>query len=160
MSQPLMQVLFSIVSGKLSDKFNPGTIATFGMSVCAAGIFAASFFESGTSVFQIVSTLLFIGVGFGIFSPSNMAVIMGSVRPREYGVASSLLATMRSIGMLSSITIVTVLLGFFIGENVAVETNITGYVDMLRTTFRLFSLLSVAGIFLSMGRIRRKIESH
>lgn len=156
MSQPLMQVLFSFVSGRLSDEINPGKIATVGMSLCAIGIFTMSFVTSNTEIYKIILILLFIGFGFGIFSPSNMAVIMGSVKPREYGVASSILATMRSMGMLSSMTIVTVALSYFIGHNVSAENNILGYMQMFGLIFRLFAVLSVIGVFLSLGRIREK----
>ena len=45
-----------------------------------------------------------------------MTTIMGSVGPARYGIASSLVATTRSIGMLAAMTVITILLGLFMGK--------------------------------------------
>jgi hypothetical protein len=42
---------------------------------------------------------------------------MGSVEPRHLGVASGLNSTMRTLGMLSSMTIITVIFSVFMGSH-------------------------------------------
>jgi len=54
---------------------------------------------------MIYLLLIFFGLGFALFSSANMNQVMSSVTPKYYGVASSMVGTMRTVGMLTSISI-------------------------------------------------------
>ena len=48
----------------------------------------------------MVALLILLGFGFSLFSSPNTNAVMGSIDKRFYGVASGVLSTMRSMGMM------------------------------------------------------------
>ena len=155
--QPLIQVFFSYTAGRASEKYSPSKIATAGMALCAAGLFIASGIEADSSMSLIYFTLALMGLGFGLFSSPNMVAIMSSIGPGEYGVASSLVAIMRTTGMLTSMTIVTIILSFIMGERVINYESRDIYVYVMKQTLIIFSIMSVAGIFFSLARVKGSV---
>ena len=101
-------------------------------------------------VFTVMLVLL--GVGFGMFSSPNMSAIIGSVDKKYYGTASSMVATMRTVGMLMSMTIIAVVLSYFMGDASLAVANKQEFVNSLHLSMILFSLMSVVGIGFSMIR--------
>jgi hypothetical protein len=82
---------------------------------------------------------------------------MGSVAPKYLGVASGLSASMRTLGMMTSMTIITVILSIFMrGHAVTPETQ-GAFLLCMRTALVCFSLLCAAGIGCSLGRLRRAV---
>ncbi|MFH0728404.1 MAG: MFS transporter [Pseudomonadota bacterium] len=151
--QPIIQAVIAPIAGRLADRYSPSKIATIGMSICAIGLLAAARLTETSSLHTVFGVLIPIGIGFGVFSTPNTAVIMASVQARDYGMASSMLATMRSMGMLTSMTIVTFLLSWFMGNQpVSIHTG-HDFMNSMRTTFIIFSVLSLMGIVCSLGRI-------
>lgn len=151
--QPVMQAITALIAGRLSDRYSPSKIATFGIGLCTIGLFTAATLSRASSLHTIFCVLVFLGLGFGIFSSPNTAIIMSSVQPRDYGMASSMAATMRGMGMLTSMTIVTLILSWFMGDQpVSVQTG-DDFMKSMRTTFIIFSMLSLVGIGCSLSRI-------
>ena len=115
-SQPLVQAVFSPMAGRLSDKMEPRLLASVGMALTALGLLLLVLLGSDTSLSFIIASLVILGLGFGVFSSPNTNAIMSSVEDRFYGVASSMLATMRLIGQMLSMGIVMVVFAVFIGR--------------------------------------------
>ena len=152
--QPVAQALFSPFCGRLSDRFSAAWVATAGMALCAAGLAISVAISASTSLAVLVSIFLLLGLGFALFSSPNMSVIMGSVAPRYLGVASGLVGSMRTLGMMTSMTIITVLLSVFMkGHAITFETQIDFLLTM-RAALACFCLLCGAGILCSIGRLR------
>ncbi len=152
--QPLIQACLAPVSGILADKYSPSILATLGMAVCAAGLGLAAFIGQNSPVAHVVVVLMVMGVGFAMFSTPNMATIMGSVGPAHYGIASSLAATMRSAGMLSTTAIITLLLSIYMGDAPVSVDTIPGFLGTMHTGFVVFALFSLVGILFSLVRVR------
>jgi len=153
--QPATQALLSPVAGLLSDRFNAGAMATLGMALCGAGLLGLGQLGADSGIWIVGSLLVVMGLGFALFASPNMSVIMGSVAPKDYSIASSLVATMRTFGMSLSMGVATVVFGFLLhGRQVSVE-NIPQYLDSMRIIFSVCAVLCVAGVFCSMGRVRR-----
>jgi EmrB/QacA subfamily drug resistance transporter len=87
-SQPIAMTLLSPIAGKLSDKKNPGVIASAGMGLTAAGLILLCFINAKTPNYLIVLLLILMGIGFGLFSSPNSNAIMSSVEKHHLGVAS------------------------------------------------------------------------
>ena len=151
--QPVIMAAFAPIAGRLSDAYPPGRIATIGMGLCAVGLAVASSLDAEATLPMIFTVLGFLGLGFGFFSSPNTTAIMSSVTARHYGVASSLVATMRSVGMLTSMTVITVILTIYMGENAISPETRMDFVASMQTTLMIFSGLSVIGILFSMGRL-------
>jgi hypothetical protein len=80
---------------------------------------------------------------------------MGSIPTRYLGVASGLNSTMRTLGMMASMTVITIIFSIFMGGQ-AVTLQTQGlFLDSMRTALLTFSALCCIGIFFSFGRIRK-----
>ncbi len=154
--QPVIQAVLSPVAGSFADRLSPAKMATAGMAICAAGLGLAAFINSTSEISLVIQILIIMGIGFALFSTPNMTTIMGSVEPSHYGIASSLVATMRTLGMLTAMTIITTLLSMFMGNAGITPETIPGFIRTLHVGFICFSLLSLIGIIFSTVRVQRK----
>jgi MFS family permease len=151
-SQPVMMALLSPLAGKLSDKFNPGVIASIGMGLTATGLILLCFVTATSPVYMIVGLLIIMGIGFGLFSSPNSNAIMSSVEKKHLGVASGVVGTMRMVGQMLSMGIAMMLLALYVGQVAITPTAFPGLISAIRTGFVIFSLLCIIGIFASLAR--------
>lgn len=151
--QPVFQAVLSPWFGSLADRVSPAGLATTGMALCALSLGLASQIDAATPLYMIMGVLALMGVGFGLFSSPNTTTVMGSVPPKSYGVASSFLATMRTMGMLCSMTVITLVFKHFMGDHpVSPETG-SSFLASMRLCMMFFCLLCAAGVFCSMVRL-------
>ncbi len=151
-SQPLAMTLLSPLAGKLSDKHNPGVIASSGMAMTALGLILLCFITIDTPFYIIALLLLLMGIGFALFSSPNSNAIMSSVEKRHLGVASAAVGTMRMVGQMMSMGIAMMLIALYIGRNPINPSNYPGLISAMKTGFIIFSVLSFFGIFASLAR--------
>ena len=151
-SQPIAMTLLSPLAGKLSDRRNPGVIASAGMGLTATGLILLCFIKETTPNYLIILLLVMMGIGFGLFSSPNSNAIMSSVEKRHLGVASGVVGTMRMIGQMMSMGIAMMLLSLYIGDQTINKATYPGLMASMRTGFLIFSILSVFGIFASLAR--------
>ncbi len=151
-AQPMMMAIFSPIAGRLSDRFQVRYLATAGMTMCTLGLAAFAFLGSQTPLWHIVAVLLWVGLGFALFSSPNMNTIMGSVDRTQYGVASGTSATMRVLGQITSMTIATIYFAVvFAGRAVAAVSNEV-FLSAMTPGFITFALISAVGIYFSFYR--------
>ena len=148
-SQPIMMALLSPLAGRLSDKYNPGIIASFGMGLTAAGLILLCFITVHSTVYFIITLLIIMGVGFALFSSPNSNAIMSSVEKKHLGVASGVLGTMRMAGQMFSMGIAMMLLAVYIGQQS--PANYPCLIAGMRAVV-IFSILCIVGIFASLAR--------
>jgi MFS family permease len=153
--QPLVQAFFSPFCGRLSDRIPAAYVATSGMAFCALGLAVAAGLNADSSLPQVFLLLVFLGLGFALFSSPNVSMIMGSVAARNLGVASGLNATMRTLGMLTSMMIITLIFATLMqGQPVTAATQ-QAFLASMRLALMIFSGLCVIGIGCSLGRVSR-----
>lgn len=153
--QPIVQTLFSPLCGKLADRYPASQVATLGMGLCAVGLGIAATLDAGSPLHLVMAMLALLGLGFALFSSPNTSVIMGSVAPRHLGVASGLSATMRTLGMMTSMTIITVIFSVLMaGEPVTAATQ-DAFLRSMTWALLTFCTLCLLGILCSLGRIRK-----
>ena len=151
-SQPIAMTLLSPIAGRLSDKRNPGVIASFGMGFTATGLILLCFLTQDTPDYLIILLLILMGTGFGLFSSPNSNAIMSSVEKKHLGVASGVVGTMRMVGQMLSMGIAMMLLAIYIGKQPIVPDTYPGLLAGMKTGFVIFSGLCVVGIFASLAR--------
>lgn len=154
-SQPIAMTILSPIAGKLSDKRNPGVIASIGMGMTGMGLVLLCFVSASTPDYLIVLLLFMMGVGFGLFSSPNSNAIMSSVEKRHLGVASGVVGTMRMIGQMMSMGIAMMLISLYIGKQTINPSTYPGLIKAMKTGFAIFSVLSVFGIFASLARNKK-----
>jgi hypothetical protein len=95
---------------------------------------------------------MILGLGFALFSSPNTNAVMSSVEKKSYGIASSILGTMRLTGQMFSMGIAMLVFSLIMGK-VKIEPSV--YPDFLRSMhviFTVFALLCIAGVFASLSR--------
>lgn len=151
-AQPIVMAIFSPIAGRLSDRIQPRLLTTAGMAMCTIGlVFFASFNES-TSMLLIIAVLLWVGMGFALFSSPNMNTIMSSVEKTQYGLASGTAATMRVVGQIFSMTVATLFFAGFMGKVAIESVSDKQFLLAMQYSFVFFAIISLVGIYFSFSR--------
>ena len=157
LAQPVMQVIASPLSGRLSERMAPARLATIGMLISAAGLFAAAVTVGpDTPLWLLVLELAVIGTGFGVFVTPNSTAIMGSVQKRQFGLASGMVASMRTLGMAVSMTSITLVFAVFMSDAAIGPDTLPAFLTSLRVGLITFAVYSCLGVLLSFLRGTRR----
>jgi MFS family permease len=151
-AQPIMMSVFSPLVGRLSDKIQPRYLASMGMAMCSIGLFVLSQFDENTPVWTIVTVLLWEGIGFALFSSPNMNTIMSSVEKSSLGIASGTAASMRVVGQIISMTIVTLLFSVLFDGKMMADVSGESFLTAMHWGFGIFGILGIIGIYFSFNR--------
>lgn len=149
---PAIMALLSPLMGKLSDKHSPHIMSATGMAICALSLFMLAFLPAKGSLFYTTGALSVAGVGSSIFSSPNTNAVMASVKKEDYSVASSVLATMRSIGHTSAMTAVTVIVAMYMGNGSLEDAEPEILTSAMHMCFFIFGGLCILGIFMALRR--------
>ncbi|MCT0958245.1 DHA2 family efflux MFS transporter permease subunit [Weissella cibaria] len=122
---PVAMLVFSAVSGTLADKMDREYVTLFSLTVLAVVMF--SWFFAGANTPMLVVGLLLAGSGFGMafFQSPNNALIMSNAPQDKLGVAGSLNALARNLGMITGTTLVTSVL--YAVMSAQLGTSVTTY---------------------------------
>ncbi|MBC7095793.1 MFS transporter [Thermococcus sp.] len=151
-AQPVVMAIFSPLAGRLSDRVEPGIIASAGMALTTVSLSLFTFLSEKTSLEVIVASLILLGFGLALFSSPNTNAIMSSVERRFYGVASATLATMRLTGQTLSMGIVMLIFAIYMGNVQITPQYYPIFLTSMKTVFIIFALLCFGGIFASLAR--------
>ena len=154
-SQPVIMMAVSPIAGRLSDRFSSYKLSSIGMGLCAFGIIFFALLNAESSLMWIITGLLVTGLGFGLFSSPNTNAVMGSVGDEDHGVASSILTTMRSVGHSSSMALVTIVMGIYMGDLPLSEANPETLIQAIHTVFVVGIFTCTLGVFFSLARKKR-----
>lgn len=105
MALPLTLSLASPLSGRLSDRIGPRALTIAGLIGVAAGLLGVSFTQESTPLWQMIFWLLVMGAGVGLFQSPNNSTVLGNAPPEALGVASGLLAVVRTLGQTAGIAV-------------------------------------------------------
>lgn len=144
--QPVLMTVVSPVAGRLSDRFRPRIISAIGMGLTAVGTFLLMFITADTGNIAIIALFILLGTGFGLFASPNNNAIMSSVAKQFYGVASSTMGAMRSVGQALSMAVVAYIFARDLGP-VQISPEVAP--QLLASThaaFAIFTALCVLGI--------------
>jgi len=151
-AQPAVQAMLSIFSGRLSDRMEPRIVASVGMAVTCLGLILFSFLTQGTPISMIITVLIILGIGLGVFVSPNTNAIMSSIEPKVYGVASATANTMRQVGMVLSMGIAMIVISIYLGRAEVTPEHYQTFVTCARVVFIIFAVLCFGGIFASLSR--------
>ena len=151
---PLCQVVLAPIAGRLSDKFVPQILAAIGMGLGTLSLFLFSSLNSATSMVFLIVAMIIYGIGFGLFSPPNTNVIMGSVPPKDTSIASASVATMRTVGQAMSMGILTLVFAFVMGDVPIIQQYYPLLVQSCQITCIICVVLCIASVFASLVGIR------
>ena len=83
-------------AGRIGERVGPRPLTGGGMALCAAGLAYLGVVQPSRT--GLLLGLAVIGLGLGLFTPSNNATIMGSAPREQAGLASGILNMTRGLG--------------------------------------------------------------
>jgi hypothetical protein len=118
------------------------------MVVCGVAVLLLMALDEHSSVWMVVFFQIFLGIGAALFVAPNMSATLGGV-PKEFmPVASGLLGCLRTLGGLMSNTVMSCMIGLFLGSASVGPDNADVFLFAMRCVFVLFGAMSffAAGI--------------
>jgi EmrB/QacA subfamily drug resistance transporter len=114
-AQAFAMILFSPLSGWITDRTNPVVPAALGMVLSILGLFGMSQINATTGKLEMIVSLVLFGAGIGFFqSPANVLTLK-DIPEQQTGLAGGIMATMRNLGRVTG-TAITILLYTLAGE--------------------------------------------
>lgn len=157
LSQPAMMAVFSPVFGRLSDRVEPRIVASIGMGMSVISLMMLLRIGAGTAIWYVVLVNVVLGFGFAMFSAPNTNAVMSSVERKFFGVASGILGTMRSLGMMFSLGIAMLVFSVVMGRVQVTPEVYPQFIHSLQAIIIIFIVLCAGGVAASMarGKVRR-----
>ncbi len=115
-SQPIMMALLSPFTGRLSDRVEPRVLASTGLILNITGYALLSLCNTDTSLVYVIACLVTTGTGFALFSSPNVNAILGSVSRDQLGTASGITSTVRVVGQMFSMAVITLIFALNMGK--------------------------------------------
>lgn len=118
----LVMACIAPFAGRLADAVRPQIVAAVGVAAVVASSLFGMRLTIDSGLGEVAAVLVAQGIGFGLFSSPNLAVIMGSLQRERSGMASALAAQSRGVGMFAGMAVVGVLIALHFGtEPVAAD---------------------------------------
>lgn len=105
MAMPIVMAAVAPISGWVSDHIGSRVPTVAGMTCLATGMWLLAHLGLGASNRQIIFCLGLAGLGVGLFTSPNNSAIMGAVPQTFQGLASGVVATARTMGMILGVAI-------------------------------------------------------
>lgn len=153
--QPLVQSVLSPLCGRLADRYSPELLVTAGMLLAMAALGWAATFNADTSMLSVVVMLALMGMGIALFVSPNMKMIMDSVPPKSFGVATAVTGQMRIIGMTVSMVALSVAISIFVGDRVLDTDVFVPFNRAMKVVLGGGCILGAVGLILSLVVSRR-----
>lgn len=166
MVYPITVAFIAPVSGYLSDKIGSEILTMLGLLLTAAGLLLMSFLNLNSSFISIMLRLAVLGAGNGLFQSPNNSLVMSSVPRYKLGIAASINALIRNLGMVFGIAFSLTLLynrmSYKIGYSVAsfVDRREDIFIYGMGFVYRTAAVICLAGISMTFLRyIKTKKQS-
>lgn len=162
MAYPLILMVVAPVSGHLSDKIGSEILTFIGLVFTSVGLFSMSFLNENSAVITMVSLIGIMSVGMGLFQSPNNSLIMSTVSRDKLGVAGSINALVRNVGMVCGIALATTLLYGMMSSRLGyrVTDYIPGRNDAflygMKIVYITASAICMVGAVLTFFRLKRK----
>lgn len=156
MVQPACQALITPFVGRLSDRLDPGLMASAGMAVLSLGLgLLALLLGPETPKPLFVALLALLGFGFATFGAPNSNAIIGSAPPNRVGQASGTITATRLCGQVFSSALTTLVFSLVIGPGLITPDKYPAFMRAATICFSLFAPICLLGVLASLARGRR-----
>jgi len=153
MTMPLVMAVVAPLSGWLSDHIGSRIPTVTGMACLASGMWLLGRLGLSGSDQQIALCLALAGLGIGLFTSPNNNAIMGAVPQNYQGLASGIVATARSLGMVLGVAISGSLFGSEVQKLLAIlGREPLAVAGAYRHAVTIGAGIALAGVFTSLVR--------
>ena len=147
LSTPLIMVLVSPYSGKLSDKYDDRVLAGIAMSILLVVMFSLCFIEL-LPLYLLIVVMIVQGIGHGLFSPPNNKYVLTLVDKDDLGDASSMLTSSKEIGKTISLSTYNVICLVIIGNQAIGSDTIPGLISSSHLIMAISAVLTLSAAIL------------
>ncbi|HIG0358551.1 TPA: MFS transporter [Clostridium sporogenes] len=162
MVNPLILFVTVPTSGYLSDKIGSEILTFIGLMLVSIGLFLMSNFNVHSNLLSIIIYIAIMSIGMGLFQPPNNSLIMSTVPRDKLGIAGSINALVRNLGMVCGIALATTMLysmmSYVIGYRVMdyVPGRNDAFIYGMRAVYITASIISLFGAVLTFLRLTSK----
>ncbi len=152
--QPVLQIIVAPFAGRLADRYGPERIASFGIALCGLSLLlAGQLIGHGSPLWQVVVVLGVMGMGMGFFASPNVSAIFGSVDAAHTSQASGMSGTVRTLGMLANMTLVSMTLGYYLGDAMVGPDNVHLFLQAMNKNFLQLGFVNLFALGCSLYRL-------
>lgn len=162
MIYPLILSVVAPISGHLSDKIGSEILTFVGLVFISLGLILMSTLNEGST---LLSMLIYIGtmsIGMGLFQSPNNSLVMSTVEKDKLGIAGSVNALIRNLGMVSGIALAITLLynrmsskiGYRVTDYVPGRND--AFIYGMKTVYITAAIICIVGTILTLLRLTRK----
>ncbi|WKY47628.1 MFS transporter [Eubacteriaceae bacterium ES3] len=147
MIYPAILAVVAPVSGYMSDKIGSEFLTFIGLLITSLGLFLMSTLTVSSTLLVIVTYTALLGIGNGLFQSPNNSLIMSTVPKHKLGIAGSVNALIRNMGMVFGIALSTTIL--YSRMSSMVGYVVTDYIEGQSDIF----IYGMHGVYLVAGTI-------
>ncbi|MCD1294941.1 MFS transporter [Methanocella sp. CWC-04] len=155
---PMIMSIASPISGWIYDRYQSIYHSSLGMLMMAVSLLMIGYFASRMDVTMILASFVLFGIGNGLFQSPNNSEVMGSLPMSKSGTASSMIATVRNMGMTLGVSFGSILLSVFLINSGFTGPALYAGKDILSAAISnvLYAggILGIIGVITSMMRRR------
>lgn len=110
MTYPLILLVVSPISGYMSDKIGSEMLTFVGLVIFSAGCFLMATINQSFAPVRIIMFISLMAIGNGMFQSPNNSLIMSTVPRSRLGIAGSINALVRNLGLVVGVSVSTLML--------------------------------------------------
>lgn len=162
MVYPISVALTAPASGYLSDIIGSEILTLLGLAITMLGLILIAFLSLDSSFLSIIIRMCILGIGNGLFQSPNNSIVMSLVPGHKLGIAASVNALIRNLGMVFGIAFSLTLLYNRMSAKIgyAVDSFIEGREDAFMYAMRFVYLtagfMCLIGMVLTLLRLIEK----
>lgn len=159
---PISAGIIAPISGYISDKVGSESLTFLGLLITTVGLILIGYLNINSTYTEIVVRIAILGLGNGLFQSPNNSIVMSLVPKNKLGIAGSINALVRNMGMVFGIAFSVTLLYNRMSHSIGykVLSFVPGRPDIFIYAMRLVYLsaasICIIGIILTLLRIREK----
>ena len=158
---PVIMAILAPISGHMSDRFGSFHLSLIGLSVNGFGFALMATTGLTSPLWLVISFVAILSVGGALFTSPNTSLIMASVPRDKVGVAGSVNALMRNLGMTVGSLVSTTILYSVINNahgtrSMVVDRPDAAFIVGMRWAYITACAVCLLGVALTVMRIREK----
>lgn len=110
MVSPVVLSIVAPISGYMSDKIGSEILTLIGLLLTSIGLFLISSLSEKSSLIILVVYIVVMTIGNGMFQSPNNSLVMSTVSKNKLGIAGSVNALIRNLGLVLGTAVATLLL--------------------------------------------------
>ncbi len=159
MIYPLVLSVIAPISGYLSDKIGSEVLTLIGLSLTSLGLFLMSTLTEYSTIIGMALFTAIMALGNGLFQAPNNSLVMSTVPRDKLGIAGSINALTRNLGMITGIALSTTILynrmSYKLGYNVTnfVVGRNDAFIYGMRMVYIVGASICLVGVILTSLRL-------